>query len=934
MSESAQDGRVFSIAAHKLAISHLPCGLTEEGIRNLLPHSAQRHLIDIRLVQGKKESKGLNAAFLTLTSASAKEEVLAKLHEKPPLNLIVTPVASWKDRLGEKQEMGKKETEGKEDENNNAAEVFVFGSPVVLDVTCDEVPPCGGCGALAGLVCAGCPGLSPAYCSRSCQAKDWLTHKEECGGKAIDSGVCAEMKLEVNNSAQERGEVEGCLSATVKPAESIQQLEVIGPDADLTCGAAQVSCHGDIKIDNGSVKEMVRCTVDSTSEKSDHKQHTVEIQDTLGVAEVAKLPLACHLNDWRMEANTTAGSLVAKNSCTGGQMGAFADLGHQEGVLHHSRGKVDERDAGGRIEDGPTTRENVGQTSPAESSQPESSQLSQDQILGHDVCGLRQLQIEERKPRVQNPEDSFRSSGETSRRSEHQGVATKVPYGSSIIDSDQGLEKQKNGGKSNNAENLEDQAGTFRVRSAGLRRQIGELKNTWTPVSSIQPTSVFTFVLSVSELPSPVPVKLANCALLVEESEAATEVVTDILASHQLWVRRLEGTLPDDEGVQVVALRTEEGNDVVQLLVEFGLVQIDLDQLFSAQGKVHTFIQGPCQGEWKLMWRGEILVVRCQGGFLLKVQCKDSSNVLFDSRSNKLSWTKVKTRKYYLTKEVEGGVKEQWVVVLASPEEATSLAELMKKLIESLEENILDVKGEVDHTGSAMSGKQKEDVCKPEGASGSLQRLEDCDLLARESKDLAMPGLRASKSSFQQGEEKEEMRIVSTVELEDPANFSTCIPKIGDMLKVRLLHLDPSSGNFFVCGEKEWGELITFQEELQEQCSQAQRKPVEPVEQQSSLQPFQLVVFCSAQDSMWYRGIVKRVRKGSCKLFCPDYGFTEKADIGSIKLSVKQSTARLPFFARPCRTHELSRILNQQVGMQMVLEVTNKEGVLSEVIVS
>ena len=51
MSESAQDGRVFSIAAHKLAISHLPCGLTEEGIRNLLPHSAQRHLIDIRLVQ-------------------------------------------------------------------------------------------------------------------------------------------------------------------------------------------------------------------------------------------------------------------------------------------------------------------------------------------------------------------------------------------------------------------------------------------------------------------------------------------------------------------------------------------------------------------------------------------------------------------------------------------------------------------------------------------------------------------------------------------------------------------------------------------------------------------------------------------------------------------------------------------------------------------
>ena len=93
------------------------------------------------VAKGKKESKGLNAAFLTLTSASAKEDVLAKLHDKPPLNLVVTPVASWNDRLGEKQEVGERSTGGEEeDENNNAAEeVFVFGSPVVLDVTCDEV---------------------------------------------------------------------------------------------------------------------------------------------------------------------------------------------------------------------------------------------------------------------------------------------------------------------------------------------------------------------------------------------------------------------------------------------------------------------------------------------------------------------------------------------------------------------------------------------------------------------------------------------------------------------------------------------------------------------------------------------------------------------------------------------------------------------------
>ena len=68
---------------------------------------------------------------------------MAKLHETPPLNLVVTPVASWKDRLEDKQELGKQDIDGEgalEDVNNNAAEeVFVFGSPLVLDVDGDEV---------------------------------------------------------------------------------------------------------------------------------------------------------------------------------------------------------------------------------------------------------------------------------------------------------------------------------------------------------------------------------------------------------------------------------------------------------------------------------------------------------------------------------------------------------------------------------------------------------------------------------------------------------------------------------------------------------------------------------------------------------------------------------------------------------------------------
>merc|ERR1712192_60929 len=252
-----------------------------------------------------------------------------------------------------------------------------------------------------------------------------------------------------------------------------------------------------------------------------------------------------------------------------------------------------------------------------------------------------------------------------------------------------------------------------------------------------------------------------------------------------------------------------------------------------------------------------------------------------------------------------------------------------------------DAEGEMEHTGSA-TGKENDKVSKPDNvprASESFQPRKDCDLLARESKDLAMPGQKApSKSSLQEEEDKEEVRVVSSVELEDPARFITCMPGIGGRITARLLHIDPSSGTFFVCGEKEWGDLITFQEELQEKCNYFQGKSqqngqVEPRLDLCMIHPLQLVLFCSSQDSMWYRGIVKKVHKGSCKLFCPDYGFTEKAEIGSMRTSVKESTAQMPFFARPCRTRELLHS-SVEVGMQMALEVTNKEGVLTEVMVT
>jgi len=957
MSKATQDGRVFSVAAHKLAISHLPCGLTEEGIKNLLPQSAQCHLIDLRLVQGKKESKGLNAAFITLSSASAREDVMTKLHETPPLNLVVTPVASWKDRLEDKQKMGEQyigREEALEDENNNAAEeVFVFGSPLVLDVTGDEIPPCGGCSGLAGLVCAGCPGLSPAYCSRSCQVKDWPTHKEQCGNKvqALIRGGCGTgIELESGSPAgQGRGGGQGCSSAVLKAAKTFENLEDTGPDTDLSGGAVQVSCHGEqhcvqkeiqVRVNSGNAKKSVTHT--------EPDQRTVEGEGGVGVAQVIEQP--------KIEQSTVVGSqnldgTGTEGDFTCGKKGAhFSQLGE---VSEAFGGENAEQNAVGGVQkiEESCTSEKVGLTDPAEQrvrvGAQQVTQLLQEKVFDNDSLslGLRELRTCEGKTEVQHLGDPLRSSGETSIRPEAQGKATREPngklydeiaiYGSSNRNSD--VEKGTSKGKSD-ANNPENQAacppGQQGGRSLGLKGHSTELENVWTSVSSIQPTSVFTFLLAVGNLPSPVPVKLANCAPLVEESEAATEVVKDILASQCLWVRRLEGTATGEEGFQQVELKTEQGNDVAELLVEFGLVQIDPEQLFSGQGKVHRFMQG----EWDMMWRGEVLVVRCQGGFLLKVQGPDASHVLFDSRVDKLLWTKVKSRKFYWNKGGEGVTKEQWVVVLASPQEVMSLAEMVGKLAKRFENNILDVKGEVELTGSAP-GKQNDEVSESKGTSGSFQPLKDCDLLARESDDLAMPGLKSSsKSSLQEDEDKEEVRMVSSVELEDPARFSTCMPGIGGRLNARLLHIDSSSSNFFVCGEKEWGELITFQEELQEKCNQFQGKlqqngPVQPQLDHSTIHPLQLVVFCSSQDSMWYRGIVKKVHKGTCKLFCPDYGFTEKVEIGSMKLSVKQSIAQLPFFARPCRTRELLRT-SIEVGMQMALEVTNKEGVLTEVIIS
>ena len=84
----------------------------------------------------------MNSAYITLTSASAKEELIKKLHRTPPFNLMVTPIASCPQEDG----LATFEREGVlGDENNNAEEIgedeFVFGSSSVLDVSCDQVKP-------------------------------------------------------------------------------------------------------------------------------------------------------------------------------------------------------------------------------------------------------------------------------------------------------------------------------------------------------------------------------------------------------------------------------------------------------------------------------------------------------------------------------------------------------------------------------------------------------------------------------------------------------------------------------------------------------------------------------------------------------------------------------------------------------------------------
>ena len=312
-------------------------------------------------------------------------------------------------------------------------------------------------------------------------------------------------------------------------------------------------------------------------------------------------------------------------------------------------------------------------------------------------------------------------------------------------------------------------------------------------------------------------------------------------------------------------------------------------KLFSGRGKVHQYIEG----EWKHVGSGEYSVGKNSSNFLLKMQENDVVHSLFDSRDSKLVSTRAKSRKFYWAQEEKegGGERKHWVVVLGSAQDVLCLAELVEKLTNNIEDSLMDSTGVGNIAGNSRCNQRE--LLKSESLlSGCTKQFKESDLLLRESEDLAHPRLKPfDLSGAVEDKGMEEVCTLHPGELNDPSRFSTCMPGIGGKMKARLLHIDHASRNFFVCGEQHWEELVQFQERLQgEICSSLVEQPVDE-ERLLNIQPLQLVVFCSSQDSMWYRGIVKVVQSDEVKLFCPDYGFCEEVQYSLSDPSVNISWA-------------------------------------------
>ena len=88
-----------------LLMTRIPATLNEEGMKNLLSDFSS--VLNIRLVINKggfAGVKGLNYAYITVSSKDAAASIISHFHMKPPLNLSVTYKPGEDERLRDREQ--------------------------------------------------------------------------------------------------------------------------------------------------------------------------------------------------------------------------------------------------------------------------------------------------------------------------------------------------------------------------------------------------------------------------------------------------------------------------------------------------------------------------------------------------------------------------------------------------------------------------------------------------------------------------------------------------------------------------------------------------------------------------------------------------------------------------------------------------------------
>jgi hypothetical protein len=200
------------------------------------------------------------------------------------------------------------------------------------------------------------------------------------------------------------------------------------------------------------------------------------------------------------------------------------------------------------------------------------------------------------------------------------------------------------------------------------------------------------------------------------------------------------------------------------------------------------------------------------------------------------------------------------------------------------------------------------------GTGSKTGLVTDARAAERESQELTnAKGIRETKVSPEDPE-----TVAQAASLEDPASYRTRIPPLGGRMEAAVLHVIQDE-LLFICAAEEWEELMAFQTDLQDCCLTPQPAGRPP----SALQ---LVTFRSAQDGMWYRGVVLGAsRAGQLKVFAPDYGFREKVSgrrpctparqVGAeqVRAAVSPGVAGRPYSARPCKLANRGPVAGLQV---------------------